>query len=331
MQRMRARVPVTDGEAPPSVLVACSGGVDSVALAAIAHELDRLQLIKAFLGHVHHGQHQNANAAATAVERIGETLNMPVQVVRLSHEEIDAQQGVGLEEALRRLRYGALLDMADAVNATFIATAHHQRDQAETMLLHLMRGAGLDGVAGMAESSVLAYPWWSNAEKTRSLRLWRPLIGESHIDLERIAAASGLPVVDDPTNDEHDFRRNAVRHRVLPMLEEIAEGSIAAMARSASVLRRDSEALKDVEALLLKDAETDGGLSAAFLRQTPAAMTNRLIRRWLIDQGYGRVLSADRIEAIAEMAYKNRGGSVVELPGKIMIVLTNGILSLQES
>lgn len=182
------------------IVVACSGGVDSVALAHAA-----APFIQGLI-HVHHGQHHCAGEAQALVESLGRALGVPVRVARLSVTEAPA----GASEAvLRRARLRAFAALT-AEDATAVMLAHHSQDQLETYLLKLLRGAHPSTIKGMAPAS-----------RVGGLRLLRPWLKASKAEILAYAAAHGLPWVEDPTNDDGRFARNDLRLRLLPLLEEI--------------------------------------------------------------------------------------------------------------
>lgn len=327
MQRMRNSVRVR-GVPEPHVLLACSGGKDSVALAWILAELRRLNLLTFSIAHIHHGQHDRAESAAEAVLEIGVRLDAPVSIHRLKADDIESHKGVGLEEAMRRERYLTLAGIANESDAECIALAHHQIDQAETILLHLMRGTGLDGLVGMREWERRTIPWWVETGPHVDIDIWRPLITEAAADVAGIASESCLPIVEDPTNIDTAWRRNAIRHQLLPVLESIAEGSTAAIARSANLVSEDFDLLESVTANALTRCQVKKQLSRAELVQLHPALQARIARRWLLDQLPTLDLSADRVNAVVNLARRNRGGALVEIGSGHHVTLKNGLLSL---
>lgn len=325
VQRMRKSVralPVTQ----PQVLLACSAGKDSVALAWILSELHRLGLLTLSIAHIHHGQHDQADRAVQAVEEIGRTLDVPVVIRRLEQGRIDAHIGLGLEEAMRRERYRALARIAMKQEVDCIALAHHQTDQTETILLHLMRGAGVDGLSGMKPWEMRTIPWWEPTGDQIEIGLWRPFLGESAEDVARIAQQSGLPIVEDPTNMDPAYRRNAIRHQILPVLENISEGSTAAIARSAGMVGVDAELLRQLTQRSLGDSLDGDDLSRSSLVDLPTAMQRRVVRAWLSQQLPNQELSADRIDAIVDAAERSRGGSIIQLGNGHSVTLCDGRL-----
>ena len=312
----------------PHVLLACSGGKDSVALACSLHELVRLDLVSLTLVHIHHGQHDRADQAAKAVSDIGTTIGVPVRVRHLDSQAIAKHSGLGTEEALRRERYVALADIATDVSADCIALAHHQTDQAESLLLHLLRGAGVEGLAGMSVWESRRVPWWDYLDAP-VFRLWRPFLHESAATVADIGLRSGLPIVEDPTNSDTSFRRNAIRHDVLPVLERIAPGSMAAIARSGEIVATDAALLAGVTQGLLAACMTEGGLDRATLMTLPEGWRSRVVRAWLMQADIVAEVTRNRVEAIVAMAMRNHGGSRIQIGTGTEVVLMDGVLSIE--
>lgn len=328
VQRVRKRLISLD-PSPQHVLVACSGGADSVALAWVLTELARLGLLKVTLGHIHHHQQEHGDAAEKAVREIGERLNVDVRVAHLDQTAIDRHVGTGIEEALRRERYLALARIATEVKADTVALAHHQQDQAETVLLHLIRGSGLDGLTGMREIDDRSVPWWPDEQKPMITRLWRPFLGESATAVKEISVLSGLPVVEDASNADPRYRRNTIRHQVLPLLEEIVAGSTAAIARTAGNLQADQGVLAWVIERSAAGCIDRNDLIRTALIDLPPEIHPGVVRYWLRSRGLGNDLARERIDAVVGMVNRNRGGSQVELIDGWSVHLADGRLSIR--
>jgi tRNA(Ile)-lysidine synthase len=202
------------------VAVAVSGGADSLALLhalrALAGPRDwRLAVVS-----VDHGLRPGSAADAAFVADHAKTIGLPVRVRTLGPADLDQHRHAGPEGAARAARYGALWPAADELDCRWLATGHTLDDQAETVLLQLLRGAGPDGLAGMA---------------VRSGRLLRPLLGARRADTRACCAAIGLEWREDPTNAGDGPLRNRVRQRLLPLLEELRPGATRALARTATL------------------------------------------------------------------------------------------------
>ncbi|MEQ1787875.1 MAG: tRNA lysidine(34) synthetase TilS [Acidimicrobiales bacterium] len=226
---------------PPGTSVTCavSGGADSLALLVLAVEAGCATTAV----HVDHGiragSAQEAEVVAEVAARVGAAFRA---------ERVVVPDGPNLEARARRARY--------AVLPPDVLTGHTADDQAETVLLNLLRGAGLDGLAGYAPDR-------------------RPLRALRRRETHKLCADLGLHPVDDPSNDDPWFRRNRVRHELLPLLDEIAERDVAAvLARQADLLRADADLLEALSSAL---DPTDARVLAA----APEPLAARAVRRWL--------------------------------------------------
>jgi tRNA(Ile)-lysidine synthase len=229
---------------PPGTPLRCavSGGADSLALAVlgVAAGCD-VEVI-----HVDHGLRPESPLEAAVVVDAGRRLGVPVRV-----EQVVVPPGPNLEARAR--------DARRAVLGPGVATGHTADDQAETVLLHLLRGAGLAGMAAMRPGAA------------------HPLLGLRRADTEAVCAAVGLDPVSDPSNDDPAFTRNRVRHEVLPLLADVAGRDVVPLlARSAS-LARDALGVLDAEAARLIPDPTD----VAALRGAPPALAAVAVHRWL--------------------------------------------------
>jgi len=194
------------------------------------------------------------------------------------------------------------------------------------VLLHLLRGAGVSGAAGMAEWTERPVPWWAGEARGEPVAIWRPLLSEPRSALRDFVASLGLAPVDDPTNDEIRLARNAVRHGVLPSLERLSPGAVAALARHAILAAEDDAALEAMAAAALADAGTSGdGLARAALAGRPLAIRRRMVRRWLVAGAPGAEPGMDRIGAVLEALERNRGGATIEIGGGQSVTVRNGI------
>lgn len=252
------------------VCVALSGGRDSVALLqALAETRAALPLQLSAL-HVHHGLSVNADAwAAFCADRCRD-LDIPLDIVRV---RVADAAGEGPEAAARRARYAAFA----GCTADWLALAHHRDDQAETLLLNLLRGAGAHGLAAMPEERPLA--------PGAALRLVRPFLGTARDEIEAWLQACGLSWIDDESNADSRLRRNFLRNEVLPRLAAAFPEPAAALARSAARLA-ESAALADAVAATDAAGVVDGDtlLLPAF-NTLPEARRANLLRRELRRHG----------------------------------------------
>ncbi|HTC29626.1 MAG TPA: tRNA lysidine(34) synthetase TilS [Candidatus Acidoferrum sp.] len=205
------------------IVVACSGGADSVALAHVLAALRKPMGLELTLAYVNHGTRESAWQDECVVLRAAASFGVPVRAVALDGARHD-------EAALRDARYEALGEIAQASGANVVATAHHQEDQSETVLLALLRGAGPDGLAGMRARRPLR----------DGVDLARPLLQIAADDLRDLCHLHALPYAVDPTNADRGLRRNALR-AALEALRPLFPGLDAAVARTAEVLAQERD------------------------------------------------------------------------------------------
>jgi len=252
--------------------VALSGGADSVAL---LHALCQLRELLATADvaavHVHHGLHAEADAWERHCRRLCADLGVALLVVRV---DAAAVQGESPEAAARRARYQALRSLVSDGEA--ICTAHHQRDQAETLLLQLVRGAGPAGLAGMPALAPLGEGW-----------LARPLLATSAQALRDYLTRHHLPWLEDPGNADRRFDRNYVRHEILPHLERRWPGVQRTLARAACHQADNAAIAQALAGIDLDEARgpSPGTLSGPALARLPAARARNLLRGWLAERG----------------------------------------------
>ena len=286
---------------PPAggtALCAVSGGRDSMTLLHILMRLaDRegLRLVAAHFNHrLRPGADRDEGFVRDWCEKQGIAFLSGCGDVR-AH-----MAGTGVEDAARRLRYAFLEDAADRLGASRIATAHHQDDNAETVLLHLLRGAGTCGLGGIPP--------------VRG-RIIRPLLEVSRAEIDAYAAENRIPYVEDETNGETVYTRNRLRLEALPLLEEISPGCTARIA-AAGVLLREEDAHLQAEAGAMLPAG-DGRemiLPVPVLNRQDGAMRRRLVRT--MGQRLGVTLTRTQVDGVLALG----SGGMASLPGGICAV-----------
>lgn len=288
-----------------TVLVALSGGPDSLALAAAtAHEAPKLGLEVA-TATIDHGLQERSEAVAQRAAEAAREAG--VQDARIERVEVGAEGGP--EAAARDARYAALARIAADVDAAAVLIGHTLDDQAETVLLALARGAGAGSLQGMAPRRVdeLGLAWL------------RPLLSLRRAQTEGFCAASGLTAWNDPHNSDDRFTRVRVRNTVLPVLErELGPGIAESLARTAEQLREDNEAFADIIDETIEDivehAEAGIAISSAALEANPPAIRNRIIR-YVANSEFGASLTRTQTLEIARLATDWHGQGPIDLPG----------------
>ncbi|MDT0269519.1 tRNA lysidine(34) synthetase TilS [Streptomyces sp. DSM 44915] len=322
--RHEAGVPFPAGP-PPLVLVACSGGADSMALAsALAFEAPRAGL-RAGGVTVDHGLQPDSDLRAREVaDRLTELGLAPVELIAVA-----VGHSGGPEAAARTARYTALDAAADRHGAVAVLLGHTRDDQAETVLLGLARGSGTRSLAGMAAT----FGGLSGGSGPTP-RYRRPFLAVDRQSTRRACLAQALPVWDDPHNSDPSFTRSRVRHEALPVLEKaLGRGVVEALARTARLSRDDADAL-DTWAREAERAATrpDGTLEIAALHDLPPAVRRRVLRRAAIAAGApAGSLFARHIEETDRLITAWRGQRPLNLPGRVEARRQGGRLVLQQA
>ena len=273
--------------------IALSGGMDSVVLIdsiCRLHQTQRTTSAKQtsqdiatpqiFAFHIHHGLQKAADEWLLFCEALAKKYKIGFDF-RLLH--IDTQLNSGnIEARARTARYEALTELCVYHGIEDLLLAHHQNDQAETVLLQLMRGAGVAGLSGMPESRVLG----TSAGEVGSISLWRPLLRLSRDELEAYARKHKLKWIEDPSNRSSKHRRNAVRKSILPKLESIQPGATANLARSADLLAQAQQLLDRLaqqDGKKIHNAKTNvlSVQPLLDLNKSDPAAANNVLRYWL--------------------------------------------------
>jgi len=286
------------------VAVALSGGRDSVALlhAARAALEDGALPARLVALHVHHGLQAQADAWDAFCADLCNRWQVGYFVRRVS---VRPQAGEGLEAAARRARYEALAAMCRDAGAGLLLFAHHLDDQVETVLLRLFRGAGVAGMAGMPAARRLA--------PDADVLLLRPWLDEGRETIDAYCAAHALPWIEDPSNADPRFARNALR-ALMPGLRDAFPALRATVSQAAAHFAQAGAMLDQFAAERLaglaapgRDADTLAELDLAGLRALPAAQADAVLRLWLRDLG-AHAPSTARLAAMREQLLDHSGG-----------------------
>ena len=253
------------------IAIAFSGGLDSSALLHLAHAWGQQHGTPVFAFHVHHGISPNADAWLAHCEAACAGLKVPFEACRVVLEKTRS----GVEAAARKLRYAALGTMCAGHGVRLMLTAHHLDDQAETVLLQLLRGSGTAGLSGMdaanAAPELLGNP---------DLVMARPLLSVSRGELERYVAAHAIGYVEDESNTHPRYARNALRHQVMPSLAQAFPGYQERFARSAAHAQSAQRLLTELAAQDLALCLVDDCIDVAKLRAMSLDRAYNMLRHW---------------------------------------------------
>jgi tRNA(Ile)-lysidine synthase len=327
-------------------LVAVSGGADSLAL---LHALLRIRpdypALRLAVAHFnHHIRAEAASEDALFVEAFCEKHSLPFHLGELDVPALAARRKLSLEDAARQARYAFLADLAAQLGFSLVLTGHHADDQAETVLLRLLRGTGPQGLAGMARLGPL--PPSSPALKilfplagTTPVMLGRPFLPVWRHDIEAYAGEHRLNPRLDETNLASEYARNRVRRQLLPLLEGEYQPNIKQnLIRLADLTRTDQEWLDQlVEAEFQANAKYEFGCKFSFSKEyfvgKPASLQKRLIRRTALALGGLENLDAAHIEAALDL-FKSPAVRRVDLPGTLVAFTAKtevGLLAVPEA
>jgi tRNA(Ile)-lysidine synthase len=309
-----------------TLLVAASAGIDSTVLAHGIHALRAELGIELRLGHVHHGlRGAEADGDEAFVHSLGASLGVPVEsrtvAPRRLREGRSSRERPTLQEAARRVRYSALFEMAQAAGAAHIATAHTLDDQAETVLLRLLRGSGPSGLGGIPERSPDG-------------RILRPLLAVSRAEIERFALARGLLWREDASNLDPAYARARLRRDWLRGLGGAFNPQwLRAIGDLAEAQRKESDW---IEQLVTQEAGSrlarsgDGWvLSCERWDALPEALARRLARRVLHEAGAGRDVSRRHLERMLAFVSGAQTGKILQLPGGLVLERGRGCVRLR--
>ncbi|MHB1130826.1 MAG: tRNA lysidine(34) synthetase TilS [Chloroflexota bacterium] len=311
------------------LLVAVSGGLDSVTLLHLLREIAPALDLRLHVAHLDHNLRGHAGRAdASFVADLASEWGVPATLAVADVVHYRRQSGLSLEAAARAVRYAFLADLTRKLGARGVAVGHTADDQAETVLLHFLRGAGLAGLRGMLAVQTLPVhgaAQWRDLEASdgaaASLRVLRPLLATSRTSVAAYAAARGLDFRVDASNSDLSITRNRIRHSLLPQLETFNPGFKEAVVRSASLIADDYAYLEEAAAAAWAHlARVEGktvGFALAEFQSRPLA-----VRRLLLRQAVARLLpeaavtlGAGHVEAVLALATAGRTGATVALPG----------------
>jgi tRNA(Ile)-lysidine synthase len=277
---------------PSRVAVALSGGLDSMVLLHLAHEAAQAAGLPLFAFHVHHGLSPNADAwrahCASAAAALG---------VAFDHRDVTVEKGrSGVEAAARKQRYAGLGAMCRAHGVGLLLTAHHLDDQAETVLLQLLRGAGPAGLSGMDAAN--RAPSLLGDEH---LVMARPLLAVARAGLEAYAAEQQIAWVEDESNLDARYARNALRHQVMPVLAQAFPGFQARVARSSAHAAASQRLLDELAEQDLSACLDGEAIALPRLRLLSEDRINNLLRHWFAKQSLGMPSTAWLEQMVAQL------------------------------
>lgn len=329
----RLKLPSSDER----IVVAVSGGADSTALFLALDELLRAKSLSLRLtvAHLDHGLRKASKGDALWVAGLAKELGYESVSRRTDVKKRATKSGDNLEQAARRFRYEFLAKTAEKAGSLLVLTAHTLDDQAETIMLRLLRGSAAEGLSGIREVRSL--------DSVSEIQLARPLLSWArHADAEGYCRLRKVNFRVDEMNENENFARVKVRKQLLPLMQTFNNRIVEALGRTAILLREDAAALSAEANQLVKLAtirppgekgETNVlPLDVDVLASAPPAVRRRALRLW-ISSGRGdlRRLEMTHLVAVERLTEGNRGGRIAELPSGARVVRKRGWLELDLS
>ena len=303
------------------VLAGVSGGADSVCLLLVLRELAGKIGFALEVVHVEHGIRGDESCKdASFVEKLCDRLQVPCHVCQVDVPAFAKKEGLGLEEAARRLRYEAYENVAKEAGVPMVkvALAHHADDNAETMLFQMVRGSGLTGLAGMRESRPLG----------EHVTVIRPLLGTTRAQIEAYLGQQRQPYCTDSTNMDTDYSRNKIRHEVLPRLAEINPQTVLHMRQSAELLQELSDYVEsEVTRMQERVCESAGGrcrMESSVFQAYPHILQTELIHRVIgRTAGSSKDIGTVHVEAVIKL-FDSQVGRSINLPYRLVATRVYG-------
>ncbi|MEY3696352.1 MAG: hypothetical protein RJA41_2 [Actinomycetota bacterium] len=293
------------------IILAVSGGPDSIAMAAICSELQDEFSIEFHAVNINHQLQANSADWSEKTVSICKQLGFENSVSLTI--EVDEKSGLGLEASAREARYKALRNYAKEINARAIMLAHTMDDQAETVLIRISRGSSARSLAGMAHITN---------------DLWRPLLDIERGKLHNALKSYGITAISDPHNFDRQFTRVKIRLDVIPaLISALGQNVVAGLARTARMSRMDAEALEEIASKIYPKLLLENELLIGELISQPMAIQTRVVHHWLLSRGVpANSLNSDHVFAVCRMAAEPQVKGPIKVAGGVEVQKASGRL-----
>jgi tRNA(Ile)-lysidine synthase len=300
------------------VVVAVSGGPDSVCMMHVLNSLKEVLDIQVHVAHLDHGLRSESGADAEYVANLASSLGIPTTIEKRDVAEWRSKRKISLEEAAREVRYRFLGDTARQTGAKRVVVGHTRDDQAETTLMHILRGSGIQGLRGLRPASHIPYGAGEDG-------IWviRPLLEITRHETEAYCTANGLQPRKDTSNDQVRFLRNRIRLELIPLLRQYNADIDGALLRLADLAGEDTDFIDEQAAAVCRSLVTGEGhltcLDSGKLRGLPLALQRRIFRI-MIERACGSLkdIESVHVDALIRLLFSNTGRSVY-LPGGAVV------------
>lgn len=281
-----------------TLIAAVSGGSDSICMLTLLKRFSKTLSCSIVAAHLNHGLRQEADAEEEFVRQFCKERKIPLEIRHSDIKSLSREKKISEELCGRQERYAFFEEIRKKYQADWIVTAHHRDDQTETVLMHLIRGCGLDGLSGMQECSG---------------RLLRPLLPYSKDDLLAYLNAQNIPFVTDQSNYSDRYFRNKIRLQLIPLLEEMNPNISETISESAKLFSEDSAFLLKYAEEKFRNAYTPDGLLKSVLQNEPLSIRRRILQLFYRQCAHtAQNLSAKQINAMLAL---KKSGQKTDLPG----------------
>ena len=281
-----------------TLIAAVSGGSDSICLLTLLERFSKTLSCSLVAVHLNHGLRPEADAEEEFVRQFCEERNIPLEIRHADIQSLSREKKISEELCGRQERYAFFEELREKYQADWIVTAHHRDDQTETVLMHLIRGCGLDGLSGIRECSG---------------RLLRPLLPYSKADLLAYLNAHSIPFVTDQSNFSDRYFRNKIRLQLIPLLEELNPNISENISNSAKLFSEDSAFLLHYAEEKFRNAYTPDGLLRNALQNEPLPIRRRMLQLFYRKSVHAaQNLSVKQIDAMLAL---QKSGQKTDLPG----------------
>lgn len=307
------------------MVVAVSGGADSVSLLDAFVRLKQrgklhARVLVAHLNHQLRGEESDADESF--VERLAVRHNLECVIERIDVAKMAAAEKRNLEAIARQLRYDFLAEVAEKFDAEYVCTAHTQDDQAETVLMRLLRGSGAEGLRGIHSARPLGL----------KVKLIRPLLTITRAEVLDHCQKYGIEFCNDSSNFSTTLTRNRVRYELLPLLKSFNPRSVESLSRAAALLADDDDYMQQLSAEALAEASEGAKIKIKPLLTAHPAIRRRVLRQWLKKERGGlQRIEAVHIASLERLILRGQGGRIIELPGGWRVRRKSGVLEIMQS
>lgn len=307
-------------DAGDHVLAGVSGGVDSMVMLYILQEMREGTGTILSVAHINHGLRGRESDDDEAFVR---NYCAGAGIAFYGKRWKGGQSAENIQDAARRFRFAAFSEIAAKIGAGIVALAHNMDDQAETVILNMVRGSSPHGLAGMA----------AERELKEGIRLVRPLLSLTRGEIERVAQEKGIEFRHDSTNDEDKYSRNFIRHRIMPALHRINPHAALHISKIAEMLKLDDDFIEGRASEIFGQIATAGGKNRCTLAQPDYARLEKPLRQRILKRAFAILkggkegLGSDHISKMDEIACGPKKGGEYNLPGSIGFKRKNGRLA----